>query len=194
MRIILIILSTIIVLSLITCSENNNQPRDPLGSPTDTLITFVNAHNNFKDSQALKDLDSTLTDDMIFYFDPHDVGKMTSKGYLIPDSWSRDEFLDACQNMFNNAYSINLDIPQLETGLKGQYNSNGDEFFCETDINFLLYVDQTHGYQAVGPVDWKFKKGADNKWRISEIHDKTSPYILSIAGTSYGVILALFND
>jgi hypothetical protein len=189
------ILFTISILTLflsISCLEEYVPPTISLDSPEDTLRTFVYAFNHHYEPDAIKILASTLTDDFTFYFDPKDAG-IKMDGYIIPDSWNKDEFLTACLNMFNNAYSINLDIPQLETGLKGQYNSNGNEFYCETDINFLLYVSQSQGYQAVGPVDWRFRKCDDGKWRIYAIYDHTSPELFTIVNASWGEILFTYR-
>jgi len=193
MKIILLTISITSLIFTISCLDEYVPPRISLDSPEDTLRTFVYAFNHFNEPDAIKILASTLSDDFHFYFDPKDIGK-EKNGYIIPESWNKDEFLSACQNMFNDAYSIHLDIPQLETGLKGQYKSNGDEFSCETDINFLLYVNQSQGYQAVGPVNWQFRKCDDGKWRIYAIYDHTSPEIFSIECTSYGVILAYFHE
>jgi len=186
---------TISILTLIlltSCLEEYSPPPLSLDSPEDTLRTFVYAFNHSNEPDAIKILSSTLTDDFHFYFDPKDIGK-ENDGYIIPESWNRDEFLNACQNMFNSAYSIHLDIPALVTGLIGDYSSNGNEFYCETDINFLLYVNAYQGYQVVGPVYWQFRKCDDGKWRIYAIYDHTAPKIFSNETASWGVILYMFK-
>jgi len=190
-RLIILTTITIIFCIFIYCSEDEtNEPN--LTSPTETLREFMNAHNNYKEPLAYSFLEQTINSDFTFYFDPKDVGKWTSKGYQIPESWGRDEFLQVCKNMFDKAYSISFTIAGLDEGLG---EPQGNEFTAnDVQINILLYIDQTRGYQAIGTVDWKFKKDSDNKWRISEIHDHTSPGIFSNVSTPYGYILALFHE
>jgi hypothetical protein len=190
-KLLFLIVIGIVLSFILSCGENeNNEPN--LTSPTETLREFMNAHNHYQEPLAYSYLKQTVNSDFTFYFDPKDISKKTPNGYLIPDHWGRDEFLQVCKNMFDKAYSISFAIAGLDEGLG---EPQGDEFTAnDVQINIILYIDQSHGYQAIGQVDWKFNKDSDNKWRISEIHDKTSPEILSINSASYGFMLALFHE
>jgi hypothetical protein len=81
---IIIICSALLIFLLITCGEGNT-PRNQLSSPIDTFITFIDAHNNFKEPSAVNKIDSTLSEDLIINFKSDDFRNGAHVGYIIPD-------------------------------------------------------------------------------------------------------------
>jgi len=129
-------------------------------------------------------------DNYHFYFDPKDIGKHPPgrEDYIIPDSWGFNEDWQSTQNMFNNAYSILLTMPNLgqygdDKDKDAFYNQKNPQFNTEhtectvndVDINLLVYVNNSQGYQAIGKCDFRFKFNInDNKWYMTEWHDHTA--------------------
>jgi hypothetical protein len=146
-------------------------------------------YNQYKVTGMIDQYKNILSsDDYIFYFDPLDIGKDNGHGYIIPDSWDYNQDWQATQNMFNGAYSISFTIANLgyngdekdKDSFYNTYQPNWKNNNTECDIsgvqiNLLLYVDQIHGYQAIGPCDFSFKLCDDSKWRMTVWRDKTSP-------------------
>ena len=191
----LISLSAIVMLIpallFLYCTEDNIDNGESPTTPKDTLTLFVEAHNHHDHIDAYDKLEMTIAEGFTFYFDPKDVGKeVPGTGYIIPTSWERGEFLNACRHMFNNVYSIALNIPGIEN-MPDEYT--GDEYiYDDCNISLLVMVSSNFGYLANGPVDIHFRKGDDDKWRIWVIKDKTAAGILT-ESASYGTILAQFH-
>ncbi|MEE9455982.1 MAG: hypothetical protein V3W11_02385, partial [bacterium] len=89
------------------CEDGSQGPTpEPPGaeSPAEALEAVALSFNE----RDIKVLASALSENLIFYFDPRDVGQRLpgKPEYRIPASWSYDEFRPAAKNVFDDAYSI----------------------------------------------------------------------------------------
>jgi hypothetical protein len=195
-------LLSILAISLVvlSCGENEDQPRlqfdwKDLTSPFNTLWDVQYCFNHFDLAPNMIDyLSGFIADDFVFYFDPDDIGDDVG-GYTIPSYWTRDEFIRAVNNMFNQAYDITFDIPVLEQGEEAFGKpAEGDIAFSKSNvtIDFILMVSEDNGYLAHDICDFKFIRGSDGLWQLCELKDH-APYLMCTMPTSFGIILALFN-
>ena len=175
---------------LITYGEGNK--KITLESPIDTMRLFVEIHNRYNDPYTIDDLNITLSDYLIFYPEPDDIGKKIPDGYIIPNSWDKNEFLKLTDSMLKNAYSINLSVSGYENG---SYNQSNTSYLCITDFDLSVYVSSSDNYEAKGQVEWILDLCDDGKWRISTICDYTTPHTQSynIKYLSWHDILLLFK-
>ena len=112
-RIILIPLSLTIRLG-VACKELT-APKPQPGYTSDTPEECIyNLEYSF-DTADIGLYKAMLSSGFTFYFNPSDVGKDVD-GYTIPSSWSYEEDWAATDNMFNNAYSINMDLAEDRVG------------------------------------------------------------------------------
>jgi hypothetical protein len=186
---------------LLACGgEEGVTPRVPdRVEPTTPANVLKNVEISFnqRDINLLK---AMLSENFVFYFDPHDVGQSPpGSQYHIPESWSYTEFWQALNNMFDKAYSINLSIP---TGRVGTPAENETKYKAENiSISLLVMIDELSGFIADnGYCNFEFEgnEGAFGKkyWRLTKWWDRTSQYFdehPGAGGVSFGRILALFR-
>jgi hypothetical protein len=143
-------------------------------SPANVLKNVVIAYNQ-GDIDLYK---RTLSTNFVFYFDPRDVGQPPpGKEYTIPESWSYTEDWRATNNMFNQAYSINLSIPTDRIG-----KPDPEETTYRADnvsISLLVMIDELDGFIAdKGYCNFEFEQytsGQGKKlWRLTNWWDRTS--------------------
>ena len=165
------------------------EPTHPVHVLKNVTIAFETSHR--------KILTASLCDDFAFYFCPEDVGA-TVNGYVIPESWTRDEFYVAAANMFAEAYDIDISISYYGIGSPGP----GETEFLAEDVRFgfMLYVERRTGYETFGGYcDFAFRGNApgDGKtyWRISRWWDRTyvEPPGDQFEETTLGRILAMYH-
>jgi hypothetical protein len=179
----------VVALSAITAcdDEGTTTPPPPLDlkEPAKTLEAVERAFNE-SDSD---DLGLCLADAFTFYFDEGDVGGGPGD-YVIPESWGKEEFLEAVGNMFAEAYSIDMDIDTSKVCTPGE----GDTEYLARDVEvkLLVMVDVTNGYLAHGFCDFGFAKdmsGGYDNWRIKDWWDRTSEGLESL-----GLALAWYYE
>ncbi len=196
-----IIASAAVALLLLACGgEEGVTPRVPdrvePTSPANVLKNVAISFNQ-RDVNLLK---AMLGPNLVFYFDPRDVGQTPPEShYVIPESWSFNDFWHAVNTIFVRAYSINLSIP---TGRVGTPAENETTYRAdEITIRLLVMLDAVNGFIAEeGYCDYKFERydcaGGKKYWRLTAWWDQTSEFDdenPGIAPTSLGRILALFN-
>jgi hypothetical protein len=171
----------------ITVDPGEFNPADVL---TNLCISF--------DRSDVKTLTSLVGPAFVFYFDPDDVGQTPPGGsnYVIPESWSRTEFLAAAGNMLEHAYAVDLDIP---TSGIGRPAAGAETYRAEAiPVSLLVMVDELNGFIAnQGYCDFEFEKYHDNgepRWRLTGWWDNTHMYCDAAAEpTSLGKILAIYH-
>ncbi len=201
MKKVIIAFAAVAVLLLACGGEEGVTPREidrvEPTTPANVLKT-VEISFNRGDINLLK---AMLSTDFVFYFDPRDVGQSPpgKPEYKIPESWSRTEFLQAVNNMFDKTYSINLSIP---TGRVGTPGENETKYKAENvSISLLVMIDELNGFIADnGYCNFEFQRceGAGGKkyWRLTGWWDRTSTYFderPGVAPASLGKLLALFQ-
>jgi len=165
------------------------EPTSPANVLKDVAIAF-----NQRDVNLLK---AMLGPNFVFYFDPRDVGRDIG-GYIIPESWSYDEFREATTNLFSRAHSINLTIDVGHVGEPGA----GEKSYSVLDIetSLLVMVDESSGFLGEGFGDYEFEiyqgKTGGKFWRLTKWADKR--YHAGDASranevASVGVILAYYR-
>ena len=182
-----------VLLTFTACDEKETPLVPPPGNtPAHVLRSLIYAFNN----RDVETLDRALADDFTFHFDPNDVGN-DMDGYIIPDSWGRDDHLTACGNMFEQAYSIDFDVV-YET--IGNPDDGADEFDAsKVQIRLLIMVDAMNGFLGQGPCNFKLVNESldgNNNWVISDWWDYTAHHgtFESAAPSSLGSILAGFAE
>ena len=165
--------------------------------PIDPKYVLKNVCSGFE-YRHRKILKASLCDDFVFYFCPEDVGANVN-GYIIPESWTRDEFYAAAANMFAKAYQLDMGISYYGIGTPGP----GETEFLAGDVplSFRVYVDARNGYRTYdGYCDFAFRGYApgDGKtyWGISRWWDRT--YVepsgdYEFEETTLGRILATYH-
>jgi hypothetical protein len=169
-----------LLLTFTACEDEGTAPPPPppldLSEPAKTLEAVEQAFND-RDSD---DLALCLADAFTFYFDEGEVGDEPGD-YVIPESWGKEEFLEAVGNMFAEAYSIDMDINTSNVGTPGEYDP---EYLArDVEVKLLVMIDSTNGYLAHGFCDFLFAKdtsGGYDNWRIKEWWDYTSGGVWSL--------------
>ncbi len=189
------------VLTLACGEEEGVTPRGPdrveATSPANVL---KNVEISFNQSDIIL-LKAMLSTDFVFYFDPRDVGNNPpgKPQYMIPESWSRYEFLQAVKNMFRHAYSISLSIPTARVGTPGE---NETKYKADNvSISLLVMITELDGFIAEnGYCNFAFEKYTTKEgkkyWRLTGWWDFTSAAYDESPGldpTSLGTILTLFR-
>ena len=197
---VLIGLVVIAVLALACGEEEGVTPTGPdhpvPTTPVNVLKNVVISFNQ-RDINLLKAMVST---NFVFHFDPRDVGnRPPGSEYVIPESWSYTEFWHALNNMFGQAYSINLSISTSGVGTPGE-----NEATYEADnvkISLLVMISELSGFIAKeGYCNFEFERyeGASGKkyWRLTKWWDRTSEFFdgyPGVEGASLGRVLALYR-
>ena len=188
------------LVAALACEDRVHAPTptpEPTGaeSPAEALEAVELSFNE----RAIKILASALSEDFVFYFDPRDVGSNPpGSQYRIPESWSYTEFWQALNNMFRQAYSINLAIP---TGRVGSPGENETTYKAEKiPISLLVMITELSGYIADGGYcNYEFERyeaSGKKYWRLTGWWDRTSPYYddnLGAMPQSLGRILAMYH-
>ena len=189
----IIIVSALVLVALVSCDENADRIYDP-NSPYGILMGLVNYFNNHEDEDNIKRVNNALSSNFIFYFDHDDVGTYVGD-YVIPVSWTKTEMMSAVRNMFNQAYSIELQIPILDDG-EGAFGkpNEGDTSFSKNDIsiNLLVMVDATNGYIVDDLCNFEFHKDETSKWNVAIWWDRYSFNLLANPPPSLGLLLAFY--
>ena len=180
------------LVAALACDDGTQGPTpDPPGaaSPAEALEAVALSFNE----RDIKVLASALSENFVFYFDPRDVGQRPPGSmYIIPESWSRTEFLSAVKNMFDTAYAINLSIP---TGRVGTPGENETTYRADNiNLSLLVMIDELDGFIAdKGYCNFEFERyesaGGKKYWRLTGWWDRTSQDY----DTSLGRILTLFR-
>jgi hypothetical protein len=170
-----------------------DEPEEPPEVPamTEPKYVLANVEHAFNErDKAL--LGDCLQGDFTFYFDPGDVGQNApGSEYRIPESWSKAEFMAACRNIFDKAYTISLSIPRDKIGKPKE----GVTYFLveKNPLDILVMVDELNGYQAnQGYCDFGFGQQANGEWRMANWHDYTGAHNADEPAT-LGKILALYH-
>jgi hypothetical protein len=191
-------LVVIAVLALACGEEEGVTPTEPNHlvptSPVNVLKNVVISFNQ----QDINLLKAMLSEGFVFYFDPRDVGQSPpGSQYIIPESWSYTEHLQASKNMYNQAYSIDLSITTTGVGTPGE---NETTYKAEKiPISLLVMITELSGYIADGGYcNYEFERyDASGKkyWRLTAWWDRTSGSFdgyPGVAPTSLGRVLAVF--
>jgi len=190
---------TLAALALAVCYNTviDGEPPPPEYTSPATVVKAVQISFNQRNIDYLK---KSLSPNFVFYFDPRDVGQSPPGSmYIIPESWSRDEFLQAANNMFTKAYSISLAIPTAGVGTPGE---NETTYLADNvSISLLVMVDELNGFIADGGYcTFEFEKYTSKEgkkyWRLTGWWDRTSEGYDEHPGVkpaSLGRILALFR-
>jgi len=191
----------LIALLALACGEEEGvTPRevdrvDPT-SPVNVLKS-VEISFNRSDINLLK---AMLSEDFIFYFDPHDVGQNPpGSEYVIPESWSYTEFWPVAGNMFRQAYSISLSISTSRVGTPGENEATYKA--DNVNISLLVMISELSGYIAdCGYCNFEFEryttKEGKKYWRLTKWWDRTSEFFDGYPGVepaSLGKLLSLYR-
>jgi hypothetical protein len=190
-------LIVIAFLALACGEEEVTGPQEPdRYMPTSPANVLKNVELAF-DNRDINLLTAMLSTEFVFYFDPRDVGRNIG-GYIIPESWSYDEFRDAAANLFSRAYSINLTI---DVGHVGE-PAPGKKSYNAPDVktSLLVMVDDVSGFLGEGFGDygfeiyrgktgrefWRLIKWADHRYRGGDASPANKV-------ASVGIILAYYR-
>jgi hypothetical protein len=177
-NIIRVLLGTVITFSVLalngcifgTPDDQGGDVTPGLESPAGVVEMIEVAYND-TDVELYK---KCLSQNFTFYFDPNDVGNDV-EGYIIPDSWGYYDEIDAADNMFDNAYSIQLSII---TNNIGEPEPSDEDFLApNVMIELTVMIDSQNGFKAKGPVDFEFESYFNDKnekqWRVINWWDRT---------------------
>jgi hypothetical protein len=190
----------VIAVLALACGEEEGVtptvPEHPVPTTPVNVLKNVEISFNERDINLLK---AMLSPNFVFYFDPRDVGQRPpGSQYEIPESWSYAEFWQALNNMFREAYSINLSITTSGVGTPGE---NETTYKAENvNISLLVMVSELSGYIADGGYcNFEFERydAASGKkyWRLTGWWDRTSEFLDAYPGVSpstFGRVLALY--
>lgn len=178
-----------------TVINGHERPVPEYTSPA-TVLKAVQISFNQSNIDYLK---RSLSPDFTFYFDPRDVGKKPPGGtYVIPESWSHDDFTKAANSMLNKAYSISLFV---RVGSLREPGENETTYKAENvTISLLVMVDEVNGFMIdKGFCDFAFEayynERKEKRWRITKWWDHTSEVLDEYAGAGHGSlgrVLALY--
>jgi hypothetical protein len=164
-------------------------------SPPVNVLKNVETSFNRRDINLLK---AMLSPNFVFYFDPRDVGQNPpGRQYVIPESWTRTEFLRAVTNMFKKAYRISLSI---ETDNVGEPRPEATEYQAENvPAELLAMLDELNGFIANSTSTFEFERylaeGGSKHWRLTGWQDRGRYYDEEPAAggpSTIGKVLAVF--
>jgi hypothetical protein len=188
----------LILSGFIGCNEVGIDPPPPLpyaNDPTEVIfrieIAFL-VHN-------LRGLQEWLDEGFTFYFKEDDVGDDFGDG-IVPESWTRFEFLEAVSSLFEHRGGFGLLMtPDTLEGPEGEdlvFTAKDVEvtFNIDDDLNRRLKIEGTFdlefvclGLNAKGEYEWRVTKWRD--FTIASNSDETG-----FAACSFGeVLLELYN-
>ena len=189
-----------LALLAVACGEEEGITPPPEGVEATTpanCLKLVEVSFNQRNVNYLK---ASLSTDFVFYFDPDDVGtKPPGSNYVIPKSWEYTVFWQACQNLFEKAYSISLMIPTASVGTPAP---NQTTYNVENiNVKLLVMIDEVNGYLAdSGYCNFRFERyeseSGKKLWHLTKWWDNTAAPRDANPGVepaSLGRILALFK-
>jgi len=174
--IITVILAFMMIGSECIFGSKDSEPHEisiDLSSPGATLQSLCHVYTVTRNIDEYKRL--LVPSSYQYYFDPNDVGQIV-QGYTIPASWTYQEDVSATGNMFNEAYRIELTIPDATLpAYTTEFDQSLSEFRAD-NINIQLYLypeDESFAYLAAGPCDFEFLK-VGTAWQIKTWYDRTA--------------------
>jgi len=191
MKVFIAVATAALALLALSCGEEEGPtgpaPYPALDSP-DHVLTNVEMSFHRRDDARLR---AALDEDaFVFYFNPQDVGERVGN-YIIPESWAYAEFYHTCGNMFDDAYTISLEIQPI-----GKPPADATEYTAfNVAINLLCMTDEQNGFRAdKGYCNFRFRKDTDARWRLVKWWDYTMSFDESgrAEPTSFGRVLALY--
>jgi hypothetical protein len=196
-----IIASVVAAVLLLACGEEEGVTPPPGPErllPTTPAYVLKNVEIAFN-GRDVNILRAMLSENFVFHFDPRDVGSSPPGGipYIIPESWTRAEFLKAVANMFDKALRISFSI---ETDNVGKPRPEETEYYAENvPAELLVMLDELNGYIAYSASAFAFEsyraEGGGKCWRLTEWRDYGSYYDEKAPGVSpatIGKILAVY--
>jgi hypothetical protein len=192
----------IVSVLILACGEEEGvtKPAPERLEPTTPAYVLRNVEIAFnqRDINLLK---AMLSEDFVFYFDPRDVGGSPpgKPNIIIPESWSYTEHVRASENMFNQAYRIDLSIATSGVGTPGE---NETTYLAENiNLSIIVMVDDLTGFIADnGYCNFEFERyeapSGKKYWRLINWWDRTSQGYDANPGvspTSLGRILCLYR-
>jgi hypothetical protein len=168
MRTITILIVVFTLVTLIGCKDDTITPQ---GNTPSYVLELVGESFN---RRGISVLDGVLSTDFVFYFDPNDVGNDV-EGFIIPVSWGRDSHMEACGNMFDNAYSIDFNI--VTNGIEDPKEATTTFETNDVQIDIRVMVDSVNGFRAKGVCDFEFTNDTSagyDDWKVSTWYDRTS--------------------
>ena len=185
------------LLGLACFNEEESTPAPKQFEPSSPVNVLKNVELSFNRRDANL-LEAMLGPGFVFYFDPRDVGQNPpGRQYVIPESWTRTEFLIAAANMFEKAYSISLSI---ETDNVGEPRPEETAYYVENvPVELLAMLDELNGFIAQSASTFEFERylaeGGGKRWRLTEWQDRGDYYDGAPAvgsPSTIGKVLALF--
>lgn len=194
-----IILTALAFVALVSCdgdggNGNGNGGIPDVNSPYEVLVELVYCFNNYQEAGINDRVDATLSSDISFFFATSDVGQDVN-GYTIPSSWGKTELFAAIENLFADAFSIDMSFPALADGEDAFGKPDpGDTTFTKNNFStsLLVMVTEHYGLDASGLCDFEFGKDETATWRITIWRDKTGGTLLDVEPTTVGYILAYY--
>jgi hypothetical protein len=194
------VLIGLIVISFLAlaCGEEEGVTKPGPAEPTTPANVLKNVEMSFnqRDIGLLK---AMLSPNFVFHFDPRDVGQSPpGKYYIIPESWTRAEFLKAVANMFAKAPRISFSI---ETDNVGKPRPEETEYYAEkVPAELLAMLDDINGYIGYSASTFAFEsyrtEGGAKYWRLTEWRDNggyLAEKALGVEPATIGKILAIFH-
>jgi hypothetical protein len=198
MKRMLLLAAALALLGLACFEEEGVTPAPKQSEPSSPVNVLKNVEMSFN-RRDVSLLGAMLSENFIFHFDPRDVGQRPpgSSQYVIPESWTREEFLRAAANMFKKAYSISLSI---KTDNVGEPRPEETEYLAENvPAELLVMLDELNGFITDGTSTFDFERylaeGGGKHWRLTEWQDGGRYYDeVPAAGrpSTIGTILAAF--
>jgi hypothetical protein len=189
----IVILAAVVLVSFNAC-ENGGTTQPPPPYEIISLIESIELSFNIRD---IEDLEVCLASDFIFCFDPKDVGEETGE-YIIPESWTRDQFIDIVGYIFDVVYSIDLKIDT--SVIHNPITDDKTYTAADVPVRFLIMIDPVSGFLAQGTFTFELRAEYDryhrNYWYVTTWRDFTgldNPGERNIVPASFGVILANFR-
>jgi hypothetical protein len=148
-------------------TDAGGQEPYPANEPKYVLANVELAFN----ADDLNLLDDCLAGDFMFYFDEDDVGQEVN-GYVMPLSWTRQEFLTAVGNLFDKTFSVTFNDHWREVGTPGR----GEQFYLAPELKLQLsvMVDSKNGYVFDdGSCDYEFTREPGEAWFLSKWRDRS---------------------
>jgi hypothetical protein len=170
---------------------------EPRPLPVSPAVAITNVEIAFN-QRGLGRLGEVIGPEFVFYFDPGDVGWNPPGGsqYVIPESWSRTEFLATVGNLLTTAYSIDLSI--TTSGI-GEPAAGAETYRAEgVPVSLLVMIDELNGYIANGGYcNFEFEKyyaaNDEPRWRLTGWWDKTrADADAASIPASLGCVLAMY--
>jgi hypothetical protein len=153
-----------------TNGNGNGEPPPGLDSPGGVVEYIEDAYT----TRDIEDYKECLSSNFTFYFNPLDVGKPVGD-FTIPPSWGYDTEVQVIENMFDQAYSIDIELVSKQVG---DPEPNDDKYTAyNVQITLTVMIDATNGFIADGFVDFEFESYNGEKgeklWRVINWWDKT---------------------